>query len=284
MGLSDTTTTFVTRLQSVASRSLQSAARSAQMDPPIVLGSELVPASSARRPCTRIVSCRARDLRPRHSKYCCGTAAIAWHGIAATGKQTYSTAWLSTLNAAPESGLLPYTNQVWGGGGSRCTLADGFTKLRCIPVDPELAMYPSVPVGSRLTPSRRFHDCSNRPTAPPPPSSPTVCERVMCSQTQINLAPEEAQPVHTTETRQTMQLLARAHFVAIKSVIPWRPRFELLTINTVVVSSLFKAHIENQQTNTGLGRSNRKASTDITKHITRGRSPVIRCKLPESSS
>lgn len=42
-GLSVTTTTFVTRLQSLASRSLHMAARSAQMEPPIVLDSAFVP-------------------------------------------------------------------------------------------------------------------------------------------------------------------------------------------------------------------------------------------------
>lgn len=43
-----TTTTFVTRLQSRASRSLHIAARSAHMEPPIVLGSALVPARKRR--------------------------------------------------------------------------------------------------------------------------------------------------------------------------------------------------------------------------------------------
>lgn len=43
-GLSVTTTTFVTLLQSLASRSLHMAARSAQMEPPMVLDSAFVPA------------------------------------------------------------------------------------------------------------------------------------------------------------------------------------------------------------------------------------------------
>lgn len=42
-GLSVTTTTFVTRLQSVTSRNLHIAARSAHIEPPMVLGSQFVP-------------------------------------------------------------------------------------------------------------------------------------------------------------------------------------------------------------------------------------------------
>lgn len=41
--MSVTTTTFVTRLQSLASRSLHMAARSAQMELPMVLASAFVP-------------------------------------------------------------------------------------------------------------------------------------------------------------------------------------------------------------------------------------------------
>lgn len=45
--LSETTTTFTTQAQSRTSRSLHNAALSAQMEPPIVLGSALVPWSAA---------------------------------------------------------------------------------------------------------------------------------------------------------------------------------------------------------------------------------------------
>ena len=48
-GLSVTTTTLVTRLQSLASRSLHMAARSAQIDPQMVLDSAFVPAKQQHR-------------------------------------------------------------------------------------------------------------------------------------------------------------------------------------------------------------------------------------------